>query len=245
MVNVLDDVKKLAVAVKMGNPQLARDRASWLAENMFGIEEDAKKVVQKQVNQLNCSLANFNRDAKYHRLSLEPLAWMRPDGYPKLAIFGLDSKLCKFKANIYYKGKTFSKGSFEIFPKLPKPLYNIYFDLYNSLSNKAFNWCKANHVDVDYDDDDDDPSTKAWVTISCQFDGVIPDDARSRIIEAKPYFETIFIIAEAKEWIEEKVVVLPVKEDPLAIGYADGKLWLIADFETTVVEDAMVFHRGK
>ncbi len=84
--------------------------------------------------------------------------------------------------------------------------------------------------------------------VTCQFQGVIPHGVREKIRKAEEIFgDRIFIIAEAGEFTFGEIPSLPIG-DLLVVGYArsiDPKgLWLIADFDTTPVEEAMIFSLG-
>ena len=110
-----------------------------------------------------------------------------------------------------------------MFPELPEAIASCYEDVLKTLRQRASKRQKS-------------------VKLSCRFEGLIPDDVKQKIAEARGSFKEMFLIAEPKGFeINETAIVAP-KRDPLVVGFDGTKLWLIADFETTPVEEAMIFH---
>ena len=72
--------------------------------------------------------------------------------------------------------------------------------------------------------------------ISVKFTGIIPEDARERILEAQKHFDRIFIIAEPQNMAIGKCSPLP--RDPLVVGWDGVNMWYICEFDTTPIEEA-------
>ena len=70
------------------------------------------------------------------------------------------------------------------------------------------------------------------------FSGIVPLNSRKAIVEAKKYFENIYIIAQA-EWVEERVEV-PAYRDPIAVGFLAGHAWVITSFDLTSLEESIL-----
>ncbi len=69
------------------------------------------------------------------------------------------------------------------------------------------------------------------------FHGILPEDTKEKIEQAKPVLTDISIVAEAHDWaVTEEVITI----DPLVIGRV-GKRWFLIDhFDTTGAEDYIV-----
>lgn len=253
MINAVEKAKKLAVAVKSENFEQeqkeweqAINRARELSGDLFEIERLSKEAIDKEINELGRFLANSQRDEKYHRLSLEPLTWRTESGLPKLAIFSLGSPLCSFEVSLVVKNGPRSWSNYregvdyyyqqKMIGDFPKAISDKYQDVIEYLLKEFRTWFKT---DFHYFK----AQTGTKFSLSFQFNGVIPDETRQKIKAARQYFGSIYIIAEAKEWALNREIIMPVGKDPLVVGYADGKLWLIDDFATTPVEDAMFLHQ--
>lgn len=74
------------------------------------------------------------------------------------------------------------------------------------------------------------------LTIKCSFSGFIPIEIKQKIFEAMKVFDknSIYIIAEPYNWSV-------TKSDPLVVAWDGKSLRLIADFDTTGIEEAMIF----
>lgn len=116
-------------------------------------------------------------------------------------------------------------NDFRVEPNLPQNIAKQYKDVLQLLATKC--------------------SKRKGLELICQFEGLIPREVREKIKEARELFgDQIFIVAEPGSFTFNEIVPLP-KGDPLIVGYdpsADANgLWLIADFNTTPVEEAMIF----
>lgn len=180
----------------------------------MGIETHALEVLEKELENL--------KEYPYHKLSLEPLRWRDKNGLPLLAVFSPDSGVFeisyRWECGVFGISYRWESG---IHPEMPEAMLDCYSDLIRGLSPKWYQ------------------SSFRW--IKCQFKGLIPQDVKWKIKEAKPYFgDNIYVIAEPSDGFEVGEIVVP-KADPLVVGFKDDSLWLIADFDTTDVESAMFF----
>ena len=78
----------------------------------------------------------------------------------------------------------------------------------------------------------------ATLTISGSFTGVVPEKQLEVIEKAKSttLFENMFLICETEEWsLTSTPTPIPLL-DPLIVGFARGKLWLIDKFDPTSLE---------
>ncbi len=76
------------------------------------------------------------------------------------------------------------------------------------------------------------------LTLLCRFSGLIPEHIKQKIREARQDFgEKIFIIAEThpSDWSLEESLP-PPRVDPLVVGIYNNVFYLIADFDTTELE---------
>jgi hypothetical protein len=201
-----------------------------LLRDLLGVEEQAMLV-------LNSRLGNIKRSrealmdkkeqmeklekigASYYRLSLEPLTWRDADGFPRLVVFTLKSPTFSLTARP-------TKGDSTVYPFLPGKIAGQYRDVLDLLESKR--------------------QEKKGLQLTCKFEGLIPREVRQKINEARDLFgDHIFIVAEPGSLTLNEITPLPTKRDPLIVGYdpeADAdSLWLIADFDTTPVEEAMIF----
>jgi hypothetical protein len=76
------------------------------------------------------------------------------------------------------------------------------------------------------------------VSITAQFSGLIPPEIKDQIEDARPLFKDIFIIAEPKRWKLNEPARIPA--DPLVVGWDGEGLYLIAEFDTTPVEETLM-----
>lgn len=200
-----------------------------LLDGLLGVEAKARRTLESRFSDaqnrhriLTSEGGQLQRLEKigsvYQRLSLEPLTWRDTQGFPRLVVFTLTSSIFRLVA--------MPGNDFRVEPNLPQDIAKQYKDVLQLLAAKR-------------------PKRKGLELI-CQFEGLIPREARERIKEARGLFgDQIFIVAELGSFTLNEVTPLP-KGDPLIVGYdpsadADG-LWLIADFDTTPVEEAMIFH---
>jgi hypothetical protein len=231
MPQALDRVKREAV-ITMPKSEFDQIR-EWRekkAKNVTDLEEllgrlwDVEQVAKQEVAEKlvkaregKTLLDNrFNYAQYYHELSFEPLSWRNVQGWPSLVVFSTGSPTVTFTAT--------SSNSW-ITPSLPERLSRPYQDVLNILIRRA---AKKNNQQ----------------SLIFQLDGVIPEDARAKGVEAQQRGLSVFLIAEpTRIEVVERPIPAPIDADPLLVGLdSSGQLWLIADFDTTSVEQAMFFH---
>lgn len=193
-------------------------------KNLFGIEAAAHKELDLSIERLAIrkkSLDSTKRfGGKYSKLSLEVFKWRDKNGYPRLAIYGLDSGECRLKS-IVVNGNLRSIGLANIYehtimPELPAEICVLFNDVYEKRLD--FNLREK--------------GTHSWSAIESHFRGVLPDLVRRKIMSAQTEFEKIYIVAEAN-WEEKS----EIKKDPLVIGWDGAHAWLIAAFDLTTLEN--------
>lgn len=199
-----------------------------LLKDLFGIEAEARQKLECSFHNAECHHSLLTEEGEqlqklgrlggqYQRLSLEPLTWRDAKGFPRLVIFTLNSPI--------FRLVVMPDNDFNVEPRLPEKIVKHYEDVLRLLTTKR--------------------KKRKGLELTCRFEGLIPCEARKKIKKARGTFgDQIFIIAEPGSFVLNATTPLP-KGDPLIVGYdpkadADG-LWLIADFETTPVEEAMIF----
>lgn len=197
---------------------IARQRKTGL----LGIEREVNEAIGEKISELEgqmCQaeeekerLEGINETAKkYLRLSLDPLSWRNKSGWPRLVVFSLDSP--EFSVT--------SDGDME--PDLPEPMQDKYCDVVRKLEALER---RARRDET--------------VQVTCSFSGVIPSEVKEKITAAERDFgDDIFVIAEPKNFSIKRTA--RVDQDPLVVGYKHTALWLIADFDITPIEEAMIF----
>ena len=189
---------------------------------LFGIEDSARESAEERLDKLRKQsdqvkteregLIGLNKTSnKYLQLSLDPLGWRNKRGWPRLVVFALDSS--DFSIT--------SDGN--ISPDLPEPIQNKYSDVIRKLEAHE----RRSH-------------SEDTVELTCTFKGLIPEGVKDKITAAqKDFDDDIYVIAEPTNFSVRRIA--RVSQDPLVVGFKHGALWLIADFETTPVEEAMKF----
>lgn len=199
-----------------------------ISKELYGIERDARITADDKLRKLEKEkrvlITQLGFSRWYPRISLEPLRWRDRKGLPKLALFSLYEKTSEIRVTkdrnierpfIYMNGR---EG-------LPYEIEECYEDVANTLGKYV--------------------TPGSWVSIKATFNGVIPHNVREEIKKAKKDFPPesrspgIFVLAETEFKINREVSLPP---DPLVLGFKEGALFLIADFETTSLEEAVVFY---
>lgn len=253
------EIKRLSAELASVSNQI--ERGSVVLNNLFGIERPAEEriknglvILKRQQIQLQSRVALGNR---YLLLNTEPLTWRDKNGWPRLVVFSLDSPNFEMKVassmtgvredmvrHELRLGPSRTLISFEkrlirdykftknIQPALPHVIGSCYSDVLIKLGQMAREHKKS-------------------IELSCRFQGLIPLDVKQEIIEARDLFKRIFLISEPNGFtISERAITVPRPQprpdpDPLVIGFDGSQLWLIADFNTTPVEEAMIFSLPK
>jgi hypothetical protein len=141
------------------------------------------------------------------------------EGWPALAIFSLDSPTFE----VSYDPED---DRLIINPTLQYPLWECFWDIKKTfrqyLKSKAIKTKKGYY---------------RVVRLKTEFNGLIPADIKSQIQYAKPLFDKIFV--EQQEWTVNVSKPIPIG-DPLVVGWTGQGLYLIAEFDTTPVEEALL-----
>lgn len=180
---------------------------------LLGIEQSSRRGLQEHRLKLQQELARLRGRAVFG------------PRYPRLS---LDPLTWRDKRG-YPRLVPFSPDDpmFRIFPgyttpSLPQPIRACYQDVMDLLEKKE------SRRDWDYS-----------YELSAEFSGLIPAPVRDTILAVRSEFENMFIVAEPKNWALSRAA--KVDPDPLVVGWDGRDLWLVADFDTTTVEESMVF----
>lgn len=174
-----------------------------------------KEAITKRIKQLE----SFEKLNRYAVFSLEPLTWRNKQGFPRLAVFSLESANFEIAAvggyNRWGGGGRRWRG--QISPKLPKEMMTCYKDVLDKLTKLG-------------------RETKKTIRLRTQFGMLIPESVREEISRVRGEFKQIFIVAEAPRW-DLKRIAIPKPVDPLVVGYDGICYWLIAAFDPTPLEE--------
>ncbi len=211
--------------------QTAQDTISVQKEMMKGLLGIERRAQQKLKANIQSIQENTRRiepftalAEKYSRLSLQPLKLRDQSGWPKLVVFSLEASRFSLGCVCTTDGWSGS-ASFRrrVMPaKLPSKIVECYDDVLRKLAQMS-------------------RSAGRSVSITCEFDGIIPADVKVKILESKKDFQQIFIIAESTGFVVEQKAPTIIQRDPIVAGFDGNDLWLIADFDTTPVEEGMIF----
>lgn len=249
------EIKRSSAELALVSSQM--ERGSVVLNNLLGIEKPAEErikngltVLKRQQTQLQSCVTLGTR---YHLLSTEPLTWRDKDGWPRLVVFSLDSPNFEMKVtgsmaavredtvrherqigasrtSISYEKRRVQEYRFTrgIRPALPHTIGSCYSDVLTKLGQMARKRNKS-------------------IRLSCRFEGLIPLETKQKIAEARDLFKHLFLVAEPNGFtISERAITVPRPRprpdpDPLIVGFDGSQLWLVADFNTTPVEEAMIF----
>mgnify|MGYP001613961619 CR=1 FL=1 len=249
------EIKRSSAELVLVSSQM--ERGSVMLDNLLGIEKPAEErikngltVLKRQQTQLQ---SRVTLGTRYHLLSTEPLTWREKDGWPRLVVFSLDSpnfemkvtgsiarvregmvrherQLGASRTSISFEKRRVKEYRFTrgIQPTLPHVIGSCYSDVLAKLGQMAL-------------------KRKKSIRLSCRFEGLIPLDVKQKITEARDLFKHIFLVAEPNGFtISERAITVPRPRprpdpDPLVVGFDGSQLWLIADFNTTPVEEMMIF----
>lgn len=198
-------------------------RIDQLQSNLFPVERGLLPVIRskktevvKRVRQLE-SLDKLNQYAVF---SLEPLTWRNKQGFPRLAVFSLESpdfELAIIRSHSSWDSHR-SRWRQKVDPKLPQEMMDCYKDVLGKLSALA----KQN---------------KKVARLRAQFGMLIPQAVKEEIVRVRGEFKEIFIVAEAPRWdLKLTAIPKPQNKDPLVVGYDGVNYWLIATFGPTPLE---------
>lgn len=188
-----------------------------IEKGMLPAIKSKKNDIAKKAKQLE----SLDKLSQYAVFNLEPLTWRNKQGYPRLAVFSLESPNCEFAVigKYYDDGYTNRRRWIKkIDPKLPPEMMECYNDVFNHLGEIA-------------------KKTKKTTRLSARFVMLIPPDVKEKIIKVRGDFKEIFIIGEAPQWGIKQTAIPKPNKDPLVVGYDGVNYWLIAAFNPTPLEE--------
>jgi len=194
-----------------------------LAHKFYDIEglsrdkiKDTRHKTLKRIEELEGLLRPTN--VWYPPVSLDALRQFRTkEGWPSIAIFSLHFPTFEISVR-----KTAYGTHAEFTPYLPPQLQDCFDDVVAHLRKHVMREQKR----------------RAAVRLAARFTGLIPPDVKVKIIKARRLFRDIYILAEPLHWSLENVAQLP--RDPLVVGWDGVGLSLIAKFDTTPLEEALL-----
>ncbi|MEK7473752.1 MAG: hypothetical protein AAB668_03450 [Patescibacteria group bacterium] len=199
-----------------------------LLETLLPCEAIATKRVTKMLKPLKREQQSLARELSgLKRVSVEPLTWRRKDGAPCLAVFHLDMPKLVLEWHDDWRSGSWAErtrlkmewvsldGSEKLDLKQGKK--------YSAIVKAYFKVMRRCGVV--------DEVTRLTAT----FEGVIPFEVREKIECYRPLFDDILIVAEPTSWKKH----IP-KPDPLIVGWDGREFWIIAAFDVTPVEQAML-----
>jgi hypothetical protein len=200
----------------------ARHIQQLLAQPFYRIEGDCRSQIKdahkqhlERVEELEGLLRPTN--VWYPPVSLDALRQFRTkEGWPSIAVFSLHFPTFE----IYVRKNAYGTQP-EFRPLLPWQLQECFDDVVERLRKHVIRERKPRGV-----------------RLAAKFTGLIPADVKVKILKAQRLFRDIFILAEPLQWSLEDVAKLP--RDPLVVGWDGTGLSLIAKFDTTPLEEALL-----
>ena len=198
---------------------IARDleQVRKVGRGLFPIERDSKSqlmAIEKDLLRQQLMLESGLKYAEYPEFPMEALKWRNAKGYPRLAVFSLSS--ANFEIGIIAERNWGVSYSRRHTPELPRPILKSYDDVFLKLREMARDERKS-------------------MRLRTYFEGLIPVDVRQQIVETRPHFKHLFVVAEAGKWDLQKSA--PIRRaDPLLVGWDAYRLWILASFDTTPIE---------
>lgn len=192
-------------------------RIAQFRNQLYPLEKDALPkldLLLGQVERQSQQLTNLAQSGiGYPLFDLTPLTWRNEQGFPKLAIFGLDSPDFELQVGYRWDGAL----PREAHPALPADILRCYEDVFKKLERHA-------------------RQRQRIVKLKARFNGLIPPEAKAEIAKARGALKHLSVVAEVTNWQLEEVTP-PRPADPLVIGF-DGYNWrLITCFDLTPLEE--------
>jgi hypothetical protein len=196
-------------------------------DNLLPIEESRRGHLERRQFELGRLLRAMEpRQHRYPFLSSEPLTWRDEQGYPKLVLMALDLKGSVEIGAAKENGKlVWWYDQFTEVDQYREVIKNIIAPCYYDVGDLLRKKCESLSL-----------PHGGKVSIKMELGNLlIPPDTRAKILKARQFFnDQLFLIAEAPAW-QENTVVYP-DPDPLIVGYEDGFLFLIDQFDLTPIE---------
>ena len=205
-----------------------------LQKQLLPFERAMQPHIAEEIKNLEAQRAQasaLNTFGKLALFNVEVLKLRNPEGNPRLAVFSLDNPVFELKSE--RRGSYAWTGGFggyrthtRVSPRIPEQLAKQYDDVLKRIKVLS-------------------RSKRKSVSLKTQFSGLIPDDARPKIAEAKKLFKQVFIVAEATTW-ETKLteVPKPVPRDPIILGFDGTTCWIYHSFNTTSLEKYAIATSG-
>jgi len=182
------------------------------------LSDEKVNAARVEAVRLSKRLTDIEKLHQYATFSTEPLMWRNRFGFPRLAVFNLNSPyvaLSVVASQPDWRGRrTWKRATTPTYPKL---ILDCYTDVHAAMMLRAKEIKKSIHL-------------------KAQFEGLIPTEVKEKIAAAKPHFKEMFLVAETPSWKVETVAIPPPNRDPLIVGFDGHNLWLVAAFETTPLE---------
>lgn len=200
-------------------------------DSLLPIESNSIEELKAIIESLELARAGY-----FDVLPDEHLKARKPNGEPCFAFYSVDDRgsVCQFRLMNAIRRSYGWQGQFNK-PLAPQLILRHYDDMSEHIMKVA----DKKMVELSYP-----PDLAINVYMSHVFNGIIPSEVRSKIRDAQNsnLFSGIFLIAEAIEWqYDSEPAPLPVrKTDPLVVGVALDKLFLIASFDLTTVEQRWI-----
>lgn len=184
-------------------------------KNAFAFENVDKNKVKASISREELR--------EFQLIDLSFLKSVNHDGYPKFAVYSLNSE------NAYFSGRIsvmrFSSDIMVHTNFKSQCIRSQFTEICRNLFKKVI---ANNTVGV---------GTIINFELTSKFTGILPQGARDKILENKTKFQEIVIIAEAENWtFNQTVTQMPPNPDPLVIGIRDGLAYVICTFDMTKAE---------
>lgn len=196
--------------------------------NIFGVERASFNKIKNTHRTIQGEIDYINKmkvlSEKYLALSFEPLTWRDDKGFPLLIPFSINySTVCLGYKESGRKVWLCKKGAELSYWGNPTSLNKKLEEQYQDMT-KVLRGPRGGQNYLQY-----------------EFSGFIPNPVRKQIKEAVDIGLKIFIITEP---MGHKIrQVERINPDPLVVGLDNkDRMYLIADFDTTPIEEMMVFN---
>lgn len=196
---------------------------------LLPIEADASVGIQAEINELERQRAMARAiSGPYRKFRLaEALRWRRPDGNPKLVVFGMDHPEMQFEA--FYSGDGWQRDYSVVRPNLPRVMEACYSDVRENLYLEARKRSAGKEI----------WEKRCLMRLTAKFSGLIPGEFKDKIQTAKKDFDSqVYLVAEAPKWeLNEEVSI--ANRDPLVIGVLENEIFYITKFDPTNLENLL------
>ena len=187
-------------------------------ERLLPIERlasDEFKAIETRLLRERLTVLSESKISDFPKFPMEALTWRDKNGFPRLAPFSLETPSFSI-ANVMERSWGRNLNHYVSTPSLPRELKKLYDDVFKLIRVMS-------------------KEERKTVRLRTQFTGLIPQSVKDQIVETKPLFKQLFVVAEVKKWALDKIA--PIRRaDPLLVGWDGYQLWLCASFDTTTTE---------